>query len=140
MKRCFQLLIGSFILVLISGCGSGESVIPSITPSLTSTITPTPILFTSTPSLPGRITGRVVNSAGEPLAGVGIKLLKKRNLVTETKTGADGNFTFENVPAGKYTIGYDYFPEGGFTIHYFSDEFEVQSEMTSQQDYVIKVQ
>jgi hypothetical protein len=136
MKRGILIFTSLFIFIFASGCGPGELFGPIVTPSPTSTITPQ---ITNTPGLPGTIIGTVVDSSGAPLEGVGIKLLKKRNLVTEIKTNAEGKFTFENVPTGKYTIGYDYFPEGGFTIHYFSTEFELESEMTSQQDYVISV-
>ena len=136
MKRSVSIITGLIIFIFASGCGPGELFGPTVTPSATATIPPQ---STNTPGLPGTIIGTVVDSSGTPLKGVGIKLLKKRNLVAETKTDAEGKFTFENVPTGKYTIGYDFFPEGGFTIHYFSTEFELESEMTSQQDYAINV-
>jgi hypothetical protein len=79
----------------------------------------------------------VVNSSALPLANVGVKLLRNRELVTETKTNSEGNFTFENIPPGKYVIGYDYFPEGAFAVHYFGEEFVVESESTTQQEFVI---
>jgi hypothetical protein len=81
----------------------------------------------------------VVNSSDLPFANVGIKLLRNQKLVTETKTNSAGKFTFESVPPGKYVIGYDYFPEGGFAVHYFGVEFVVESESTTQQEYVIKI-
>ena len=81
----------------------------------------------------------VLNTSGLPLANVGIKLLRNLKLVTESKTNSEGKFTFENIPPGKYVIGYDYFPEGGFAIHYFGEEFVVESESTSQQEYAINI-
>ena len=148
MKR--SILVISILIIPLSvlGCQPGQTFGPTATPSLsptniptsTPTITPTntPLPITNTPSLPGTVTGLVMNSSNLPLENVGIKLLKNLNLVTETKTNSEGKFTFENIPPGKYVIKYDYFPEGGFAIHYFGEEIIVESESTTRQEYVIK--
>ena len=148
MKLRLLILAGFILLSVLSGCSQAETLAPTSTalststsaPSATPTLTPTitPVPFTPTPALPGRIEGLVLNSSAEPLVGVGIKLLRDHDLVTELKTDADGKFTIENVPPGKYVIGYDYFPpNSSLPLHYFSEEFVVESEATTQLEYII---
>jgi len=137
------------VLALISSCTATSPNHPTALPSSTSTHTPipsqtskptiTPIPITNTPGLPGMIIGTVFDLSERPLENIVIKLFKKNNYVTETKTDTDGNFIFENVPPGQYVLNYDYFPDGGFTLHYYGEEFVVESEMTTQLDYVINV-
>lgn len=55
----------------------------------------------------GRITGRVVNVVtGQPLAGIDVSIssTEQRDLVTETTSGPDGGFGFDNVVKGKYSL------------------------------------
>jgi len=55
----------------------------------------------------GRITGTVVHAGtGRPLAGIDVSIspAEQRDLVTETTTGPDGRFAFENVARGKFTL------------------------------------
>src|SRR5215475_11984516 len=55
----------------------------------------------------GRITGTVVNVVtGQPIAGIDVVIspTEERDQVTETTTGADGRFGFENVTKGKYSL------------------------------------
>lgn len=47
-----------------------------------------------------RVTGRVVDAAGQPLAGVFLTM----GIIGMT-TGADGSFVFTEVPPGDYTVG-----------------------------------
>jgi len=149
MKQCVLFTTGCLVLALISSCvptapGSPTALpLPTSThtpiPSQTSTSTITPIPITNTPGLPGTIIGSVVDLSDRPLDNIVIKLFKKNKYVTETKTDSDGKFIFENIPPGKYVLNYDYFPDGGFTQHYYGKEFTVESEITTQQDYVINV-
>ena len=49
-----------------------------------------------------RVSGRLVNSlSGAPIAGATITL---EELKSEATSGADGTFTFENVPPGSYHL------------------------------------
>jgi 5-hydroxyisourate hydrolase-like protein (transthyretin family) len=55
----------------------------------------------------GRITGTVFNVVtGQPLAGVDVSIspTELRDQVTETISGPDGRFGFENVAKGKYSL------------------------------------
>ena len=55
----------------------------------------------------GRITGTVVHAGtGQPLAGIDVSIspTEQRGLVTETITGPDGRFVFENVARGKFSL------------------------------------
>jgi 5-hydroxyisourate hydrolase-like protein (transthyretin family) len=55
----------------------------------------------------GRISGTVVHAVtGQPLAGIDVSIspTEQRDLVTETTTGADGRFVFENVTRGKFSL------------------------------------
>jgi len=55
----------------------------------------------------GRITGTVVHAGtGQPLAGIDVSIspTEQRDLVTETITGPDGRFVFENVARGKFSL------------------------------------
>ena len=127
-----MVFVSLIICILITGCGPGEMFGPTVTPQPTNTPLPT-----STPvSTTGTITGIVTNSNG-PLKGVTVKLFQNRNLITEKSTDAEGLFLFENVAPGKYVLNYDYFPQGGFTIHFQGTEFQLKAGETSQQDYVI---
>jgi TonB-dependent starch-binding outer membrane protein SusC len=52
-------------------------------------------------TLPANITGRVVDSLGQPLIGASVSLKDtKYNALTDNR----GNFTFSSVPQGKYTL------------------------------------
>jgi len=149
MKHGILITTGFLVLMLISSCASTSPNHPTASPSSTSTHTPipsqiststiTPIPITNTPGLPGTIIGTVVDLSKRPLDNIVIKLFKKNTYITETKTDSDGKFIFENIPPGKYVLNYDYFPDGGFTLHYYGKEFTVESEITTQQDYVINV-
>ena len=156
MKQNIPTILTILVTLLASSCQTGQSVALPVTPSIPAThVSPTPtgvrtsistltptltsVPNTNTPAPPGTVTGVVMNSVGLPLATVGIKLLKNNDLVAETKTDSEGKFTLENVPPGTYKIGYDYFPEGGFAIHYFGDEFVVESESIIQQEFVINI-
>jgi hypothetical protein len=63
---------------------------------------------TSRPApIPGRISGTVVHAlTGQPLAGIDVSIspTEHRDLVTETTTGLDGRFVFENVARGKFSL------------------------------------
>jgi 5-hydroxyisourate hydrolase-like protein (transthyretin family) len=62
---------------------------------------------TARPAVAGRITGRVVNVVtGQPLAGIDVSIspTEQRDLLTETTSGTDGRFGFDNVVKGKYTL------------------------------------
>jgi len=149
MKQCILFTTGCLVLALISSCASISPDHPTALPlpnsthttisTLTSTSTITPISITNTPGLPGSIIGTVVDLSDRPLENIVIKLFKKNIYITETKTDSTGKFILENIPPGKYILNYDYFPDGGFTIHYYGEEFTVESEMTTQQDYIINV-
>lgn len=55
----------------------------------------------------GRITGTVVHAGtGRPLAGIDVSIspAEQRDLVTETTTGPDGRFAFENLARGKFSL------------------------------------
>ena len=131
MNRNIIIVCSLIICVVVSGCGPGEAFGPTVTPKPTSTPLPTSTPIPTT----GTIIGTVTNSKG-PVEGSPVKLFKGHdNLITETKTDADGNFILENIPAGTYAITYDYIPDG-FAIHYQGNEFELKGGETSQQDYV----
>jgi len=62
---------------------------------------------TARPGGADRITGRVVNMVtGQPLAGIDVSVspTEHRDLVTETTSGLDGRFGFDNVAKGKYSL------------------------------------
>jgi len=149
MKHGTIFTTGLLIIALISSCSPAAPSLPTALPSSTSTNTPivtqtstptlTPKPITNTPGQPGTIIGTVVDLSDRPLEKVVIKLFKKNVYITETKTNSEGKFIFENIPPDRYMLNYDYFPDGGFTLHYYGDEFTVESEMTTQQDYVINV-
>jgi len=55
----------------------------------------------------GRIAGTILNVVtGQPLAGIDVSIspTEQRDQVTETTSGADGRFGFENVAKGKYSL------------------------------------
>jgi len=131
MNRNSLIVFGLIICVILSGCGPGEMLGPTVTPLPTNTPLPTSTPVPTT----GTIIGTVTNSKG-PVEGSPVKLFKNRELVTETKTDANGEFILEEIPAGKYAIQYDFIPEGGFAIHYQGTEFELKGGEISQQDYV----
>jgi 5-hydroxyisourate hydrolase-like protein (transthyretin family) len=59
------------------------------------------------PAAGARISGTVIHATtGQPLAGIDVAIAptEERNLVTETTTGPDGRFAFENVPRGKFNL------------------------------------
>ncbi|MEM0449678.1 MAG: carboxypeptidase-like regulatory domain-containing protein [Methanomassiliicoccales archaeon] len=58
--------------------------------------------FTLLPQ-PGKVFG-VVSLGGSPEAGVRVQLLSQGSLVRESLTDANGNFNFEGIPAGNYTL------------------------------------
>lgn len=72
---------------------------PRVLPS-----TPAP----STPTAPDEsysVSGRVLSASGHLVAGVGMELQRfPDDWNTEVTTGADGTFTFSNVPAGTYKL------------------------------------
>jgi len=49
----------------------------------------------------GSITGRVIDQAGQPVAGATVSLVE---LGLETRTGADGSFVFSRTPVSQYTL------------------------------------
>ncbi len=49
----------------------------------------------------GSITGRVIDQAGQPVAGATASLVE---LGLETRTGADGSFVFARTPVSQYTL------------------------------------
>ncbi|WP_254060881.1 SusC/RagA family TonB-linked outer membrane protein [Mucilaginibacter sp. L196] len=56
-------------------------------------------------TLPANITGRVIDSLGQPLVGASVSLKEtKYNTLTDSK----GDFTFSSVPQGKYTVIVNY--------------------------------
>lgn len=68
----------------------------------------------------GRVSGRVVNPDGEPVAGILVGLVDpggtpKENHVKLDRTDAEGNFKFSAVPRGRYLIAVNHtrFPEQG---------------------------
>jgi len=68
--------------------------------------------------LPTDITGRVIDSLGQPLVGASVSLKEtKYNTLTDNK----GNFTFSSVPQGKYTLIVSY-------IGYSKLEIDIQVE------------
>jgi putative cell wall-binding protein len=50
------------------------------------------------------ITGTVQTPAAEPVAGVGVRVVRTAFLVVETTTGADGRFTLSGLPGATHTV------------------------------------
>ena len=143
MKPSLPIISGLIILILLSGCGPGELFGPSVTP--TSTVPPTlpptitPIPVTNTPSIT-IVTGTIVDPDGLPKVDIPVQLFKNRNrdLVTETKTDAKGEYIFMDIPPGMYTVRYDIVLSSTYVLHYYTTEFIVESGTTTRQDIVHK--
>ena len=52
----------------------------------------------------GRVTGRVVDAQGAGVAAATVTLTPDAGRPRTTPTGARGDFQFEGVPAGQYTL------------------------------------
>ena len=143
MKPRLPIISACIVLILVSGCGPGELFGPAVTPTATSTPTLpptlTPIPVTNTPSIT-IVTGTIVDPAGLAKADVPVQLFKNRNrdLVTETQTDADGEYTFTDSPTGTYTVRYDIVLSPTYVLHYYTPEFEVKSGTTTRQDITHK--
>ena len=67
----------------------------------------------------GRVAGRVLNAAGDPVPGLAVELLPLRSLKEasfspshESRTGADGRYEIAQVPPGVYHLGTDTWRSG----------------------------
>jgi iron complex outermembrane receptor protein/vitamin B12 transporter len=52
----------------------------------------------------GTLTGQVVDVLGARIAGASVTLTRDGSPVSESKSGADGSFTFSNLAAGRYQV------------------------------------
>lgn len=80
-------------------------------------------------STPGVISGSVSAESGQVPAGATISLLRGRDstMLKTTVAGADGTYTFSNIPAGKYVIAVT----GAESGKLFSDPFELTTSKSS---------
>ena len=93
------MLVGLVAVVLLAGCASGTTPLPS--PELGSMATPAATAFA--PSLSGRVT----DENGQPLDSVVITFTGK-NPTSAAFTGPDGSYT-AGLPAGNYTVQFSDF-------------------------------
>ena len=93
------MLVGLVPVVLLAGCASGTTPLPS--PELGSMATPAATAFA--PSLSGRVT----DENGQPLDSVVITFTGK-NPTSAAFTGPDGSYT-AGLPAGNYTVQFSDF-------------------------------
>ncbi|MEA2169229.1 MAG: hypothetical protein QOF76_2529, partial [Solirubrobacteraceae bacterium] len=56
------------------------------------------------PPPPGRVTGHVRNPGGDPLGGVPVTLQRASGFDRVAFSGADGGFSFPELPVGSYTV------------------------------------
>jgi hypothetical protein len=78
---------------------------------------------------PGKITGRVTNSAGAPIEGVAIDIYGSGFEFEATRfaiTNANGEYTIEGLPEGEYKVGF--FPTNST---YLSQYYNGQTSLTS---------
>jgi hypothetical protein len=80
-------------LVLLAACGGSKPIVPAN---------------------PGSIKGIVTDNSGTAVASVAVRLTGNGQGVRSTNTGADGGYTFANVPPGAYSLTVT--PPSGFTI------------------------
>ena len=52
----------------------------------------------------GTLSGQVVDTLGARVTGASVTLIARGSQVTETKSDAEGTFTFRNLPAGRYQV------------------------------------
>lgn len=52
----------------------------------------------------GEITGRVLDDAGEPIAGASVELTNGTGVVQTTRSGTQGGYAFRNVAPGTYRV------------------------------------
>jgi vitamin B12 transporter len=52
----------------------------------------------------GTLSGQVVDTLGARVAGASVTLTRDGSQVTESKSNAEGTFTFANLPAGRYQV------------------------------------
>ena len=90
------------ISMLVSGCGPGQLLGPTVTPTATATLTPTPTT--------ARFEGTIYFS-GEPFAGATVSLGDPSKVsddpehtITEVTTNAEGSYSLV-VDPGAYTLG-----------------------------------
>ena len=58
---------------------------------------------------PGTVSGKVVDNAGKPLAGVTVRVVQEvevgfNRTMLDTAVAADGSFKFEHLPSGTYLL------------------------------------
>lgn len=53
---------------------------------------------------PGAVSGQVVDALGARVAGASLTLMRDGTQVAESKSGADGTFTFAGLAAGRYQV------------------------------------
>ncbi|MFV0387198.1 MAG: TonB-dependent receptor domain-containing protein [Pyrinomonadaceae bacterium] len=52
----------------------------------------------------GSLVGQVIDSQGDVIVGAEVKLVSNGKPIKETFTNSTGNYTFNNLPAGNYTV------------------------------------
>ena len=52
----------------------------------------------------GTLSGQVVDTLGARVAGASVTLTRDGSQVIESKSNAEGTFTFANLPAGRYQV------------------------------------
>ena len=74
----------------------------------------------------GRISGRILDQKGNPITGVNVRCIdEKGTVVAQVISNADGNYLFEDIEKGEYTIQVD---SSGFS-HPIEIRFEGHSEL-----------
>ncbi len=82
------------------------------------------------------VTGRVVEWDGDPISDVGVKLWTGGDSDPTAVTGADGFYTFADVPTGPYMVSVSSMPDG-YTGATMSADFSVVAGPTQAPDLVL---